>query len=58
MIYEYHVPIPYEYLEIADQSPNKKQTFAKYVRGYIKSQYPEFEFVRIEKMNAICRKKS
>lgn len=58
MLHEYRVPIPYEYLEIAKESPNKRQTFATFARGYIKSQYPEFEFVRIDKMDVICKKKS
>lgn len=54
---EIEVSIPHRYVWLTEGLANIGTLFKRYVTGYIKSNYPELDFVRIEGMKAICKRK-
>lgn len=54
---EVEVTIPQCYVWMTEGLNERGKRFKAYVQGYIKKSYPELEFIKIEGMIAICRKK-
>lgn len=50
----YTIPIPEMYIWMTQDSSNRAVLFSRYVRAYVKRNYPEMAFVKISGMYAIC----
>lgn len=51
------VSIPYCYVWMTKDNPDRAVLFRRYVLGYIAVIHPDFELVKIQGMTAICKKK-
>lgn len=56
-MYQYEIPIPHDYIWITQGYKNRGELFKGYVKAYLQRSYPEMEFIKIEGMKAICKKR-
>jgi hypothetical protein len=50
-------PIPYIYLGLTEGYERRGELFKKYVMAYVEQTYPEYQFLKIEGMKAICQRR-
>jgi hypothetical protein len=50
-------PIPHDYLWMTEGYENRGSLFKGYVEAYIEKTYPEYQFIKIEGMKAICQRR-
>jgi hypothetical protein len=54
---KYEVEIPHLYLELTKGYSTRGTMFKRYVMSYIERNYPNYKFIKIEGMRALCEMK-